>query len=40
MNLVGWCKLAVIADQVGIDLWHTETKDGRHTNGVRMVHAL
>ena len=29
MNLLGWCKLAVIADRVNIDLWHTETKDGK-----------
>jgi hypothetical protein len=29
MNLVGWCKLAVIADKVNIDLWHTRTPDGR-----------
>ena len=34
MNLVGWCKLAVIADRVNIDLWHTETKDGK---GIRKV---
>lgn len=28
MNLYGWCKLAMLADHLGIDLWHTE-KDGR-----------
>jgi hypothetical protein len=28
MNLLGWCKLAVVANYMGIDLWHTE-KDGR-----------
>jgi len=28
MNLLGWCKLAVLADHLGIDLWHTE-KDER-----------
>lgn len=34
MNLVGWCKLAVIADRVNIDLWHAETIDGK---GIRRV---
>jgi hypothetical protein len=28
MNLMGWCKLAVLADRLNVDLWHTE-KDGR-----------
>ena len=28
MNLDGWCRLAVLADHLGIDLWHTQ-KDGR-----------
>jgi len=28
MNLDGWCRLAVLADHLNIDLWHTE-KDGR-----------
>jgi hypothetical protein len=28
MNLDGWCRLAVLADRLDIDLWHTE-KDGR-----------
>jgi hypothetical protein len=27
MNLDGWCRLAVLADHLDIDLWHTE-KDG------------
>jgi hypothetical protein len=27
MNLDGWCRLAVLADDLGIDLWHTE-RDG------------
>lgn len=29
MNLDGWCRLAVLADRLNIDLWHTETKDGK-----------
>jgi hypothetical protein len=29
MNLTGWCKLAVIANKVNIDLWHQKTKDGK-----------
>ena len=29
MNLMAWCKLAVIADRVNIDLWHRETMDGK-----------
>lgn len=29
MNLDGWFTLARLADQVGIDLWHYRTKDGR-----------
>jgi hypothetical protein len=29
MNLTGWCKLAVIASRVNIDLWHTQTIDGK-----------
>ncbi|MBW4888574.1 alginate lyase family protein [Mucilaginibacter sp. HMF5004] len=29
MNLDGWCKLAILGDRLGIDLWHTTTKDGR-----------
>ncbi|MDB5192670.1 MAG: hypothetical protein JWQ96_2233 [Segetibacter sp.] len=34
MNLVGWCKLAVIADKVNIDLWNTTTMDGK---GIKRV---
>jgi hypothetical protein len=34
MNLVGWCKLAVIADRVNIDLWNTTTSDGK---GIKKV---
>lgn len=34
MNLLGWCKLAVVAGRVEIDLWHTETNDGK---GIRKV---
>lgn len=29
MNLDGWCRLAVLADKLNINLWHTETKDGK-----------
>jgi hypothetical protein len=29
MNLDGWCKLAILGDRLGVDLWHTTTKDGR-----------
>jgi hypothetical protein len=29
MNLLAWCRLAVIADKVNIDLWHYQTKDGQ-----------
>ncbi|MDB5232448.1 MAG: alginate lyase family protein [Chitinophagaceae bacterium] len=29
MNLVGWSKLAVIADHLNIDLWHKQTIDGK-----------
>jgi hypothetical protein len=36
MNLMGWCKLAVLADRLNIDLWHTE-KDGR---GIKKCIAL
>jgi hypothetical protein len=34
MNLVGWCKLATIAERVNIDLWNTKTKDGK---GIQQV---
>ena len=34
MNLVGWVKLAILADRVGIDLWHKETTDGK---GIKKV---
>ncbi len=34
MNLVGWCKLAVIADKISIDLWNTTTVDGK---GIRRM---
>lgn len=33
MNLMGWCKLAVIAERLQIDLWHTVTSDGK---GIRQ----
>ncbi len=29
MNLDGWCKLAVLAQHLDVDLWHTQTKDGK-----------
>ncbi len=29
MNLAGWCKLAIIADHVNVDLWNTTTMDGK-----------
>jgi hypothetical protein len=29
MNLDAWCKLAILSDRMGIDLWHTQTKDGK-----------
>ena len=29
MNLDAWCKLAILSDRLGIDLWHTTTKDGK-----------
>jgi len=28
-NLEAWTRLSIMADKLGIDLWHTETKDGR-----------
>jgi len=34
MNLVGWCRLAVIADKISIDLWNTTTVDGK---GIRRM---
>jgi hypothetical protein len=34
MNLVGWCKLAVIAEKVNVNLWNTTTLDGK---GIRRV---
>lgn len=34
MNLVGWCKLAIIADHLNVDLWNTTTKDGK---GIKRV---
>jgi hypothetical protein len=34
MNLVGWCKLAIIADHVNVDLWNTTTMDGK---GIKRV---
>ena len=33
MNLEGWFTLARLADEVGSDLWHYETKDGRSIQG-------
>jgi hypothetical protein len=33
MNLEGWFTLARLADEVGSDLWHYETKDGRSIRG-------
>ncbi|EOR94369.1 putative exported protein [Arcticibacter svalbardensis MN12-7] len=29
MNLDAWCKLAILSDHLSIDLWHTQTKDGK-----------
>lgn len=29
MNLVGWIKLAIIAERINIDLWHKQTMDGK-----------
>lgn len=29
MNLLGWCKLAIMAKRVNIDLWHEQTEDGK-----------
>jgi hypothetical protein len=29
MNLDGWCKVAILGDRLGIDVWHTQTKDGK-----------
>lgn len=29
MNLWGWCKLAIMAKRVNIDLWHEQTEDGK-----------
>jgi hypothetical protein len=29
MNLDGWVKLAILAGRLNIDLWHTQTKDGK-----------
>jgi hypothetical protein len=34
MNLVGWCKLAIIADHINVDLWNTTTMDGK---GIKRV---
>jgi hypothetical protein len=34
MNLVGWCKLATIAERINIDLWHNKTNDGK---GIQQV---
>ncbi|MDB5117207.1 MAG: hypothetical protein JWQ79_2699 [Mucilaginibacter sp.] len=31
MNLMGWCKLAVLADRLNVDLWHTE----KHGRGIK-----
>ncbi|MEO6523113.1 MAG: alginate lyase family protein [Mucilaginibacter sp.] len=28
-NLEAWARLSIMADKLGIDLWHTETKDGK-----------
>jgi len=33
MNLDGWFTLARLADEVGIDLWHYRSKDGRSVQG-------
>jgi hypothetical protein len=29
MNLMGWCKLATVAQHLNIDLWNTQTIDGK-----------
>ncbi|AYL97646.1 alginate lyase family protein [Mucilaginibacter celer] len=29
MNLYAWCQLAILANRVGIDLWHKQTPDGK-----------
>ncbi|WP_342327668.1 alginate lyase family protein [Pedobacter sp. FW305-3-2-15-E-R2A2] len=29
MNLLGWCKLAIMAKRINIDLWHEQTYDGK-----------
>ncbi len=29
MNLNAWCKLAILSDRLGIDLWHEQTRDGK-----------
>jgi hypothetical protein len=33
MNLYAWCRLAVIADKLNIDLWHNQTLDGKGIKG-------
>jgi hypothetical protein len=33
MNLFAWARLAVIADELNIDLWHTQTLDGKGIKG-------
>jgi len=33
MNLYAWARLAVIADELNIDLWHTQTLDGKGIKG-------
>ena len=33
MNLNAWCKLAVIANHLDIDLWHKQTLDGKGIKG-------
>ena len=33
MNLNAWCKLAIIAEHLNIDLWHKQTLDGKGIKG-------
>ncbi len=36
MNLYAWARLAIIADELGIDLWHKQTLDGKGIKGAMM----
>ncbi|NCD71211.1 alginate lyase family protein [Mucilaginibacter agri] len=33
MNLNAWCRLAIIADKLNMDLWHQQTLDGKGIKG-------